>query len=220
MNILNVNLLGVWIILALTGCRSTMLKSNGKLYLQRNTITLFWCECFGKALQVSFPDLWLAAARHTSIMAFFQILWACRASRSSLHTELHSAGRKEEEIPMSAGGGNCNTSPPSHADDSHSFACPSTCSTHNCDDAGLLGMESAVVWSWRDEDAVWRLYPSSLSLAAGSSSISPSGSDENSSPPSPSSSSHSSSPVTSLSAFDPETFSPSSAPSPSSTFVS
>lgn len=32
--------------------------------------------------------LWLAAALQTSMMAFFQIFWACIASWSSLHTEL------------------------------------------------------------------------------------------------------------------------------------
>lgn len=83
------------------------------------------------------------------------------------------------------------------------------CYAHNCDEAGLLGMESAVVWSCRDEEAVWRLYPSSLSLAAGSSSISPSGSDKNPSAPSPSSSPHASGPLTSLSStLVPEAFLP------------
>lgn len=92
--------------------------------------------------------------------------------------------------------------------------------THNCDEAGLLGMESAVVWSCRDEEAVWRLYPSSLSLAAGSSSISPSGSDKNPSTPSPSSSPHTSGPLTSLCTLVPEAFSPRPTLLPSSAFLS
>lgn len=49
--------------------------------------------------------------------------------------------------------------------------------TYNCEEAGLLGMESAVVWSCREEDAVCILQPSSLSLAGGSNSVSPSGSE-------------------------------------------
>lgn len=38
--------------------------------------------------------LWLAAARHTSMMAFLQIFWACKASWSSLHMELRERAVK------------------------------------------------------------------------------------------------------------------------------
>lgn len=93
------------------------------------------------------------------------------------------------------------------------------CFTHNCDEAGLLGIESAVVWSCRDEEAVWRLYPSSLSLAAGSSSISPSGSDKNPSAPSPSSSPQTSGPLTSLCTLVLEALCPRPTLIPSSAFV-
>lgn len=93
------------------------------------------------------------------------------------------------------------------------------CFTHNCDEAGLLGIESAVVCSLRDEEAVRRLQPSSLSLAAGSSSVSPSGSDENPCAPSPSSSPHTSGPMSSLWPSVPEAFCPRSLV-PSSVFTS
>ena len=92
--------------------------------------------------------------------------------------------------------------------------------THNWDEAGLLGIESAVVWSCRDEEAVWRLYPSSLSLATGSISISPSGSEKNPSTPSPSSSPHTSGLLTSLSTLVPEAFSLRTTLTPFSAFVS
>lgn len=76
------------------------------------------------------------------------------------------------------------------------------------------------MWSFRDEEAVRRLYPSSLSLAAGSSSISPSGSDKNPCAPSPSSSPHTSGPMTSLCTLVPEAFCPRPTLIPSSVFIS
>ncbi|TNN51125.1 hypothetical protein EYF80_038702 [Liparis tanakae] len=72
--------------------------------------------------------------------------------------------------------------------------------------AGLLGMESVAVWSCSDEGAVWRPDPSSLPLAAGSGSVSPSGSDRN--PSAPSAPSASSSPMSLRCALVPEAFSP------------
>ena len=184
-----------------------------------------------------YSDRWLAAARHTSIMAFFQILWACRASRSSLHTELHNesmlGGRRESIIKWNL---ICSMTQwemenkPVTQHHKHYLSCDFRVSflsvharmgfTHNCDEAGLLGMESAAVWSWRDEDAVWRLYPSSLSLAAGSSSVSPSGSDKNPSAPSPSSSAYTSGPLTSLCTWVPEVFCPRPTLTPFCPFVS
>lgn len=41
--------------------------------------------------------LWLAAALHTSMMAFFQIFWAWTASWSSPHVDLMEREREEAE---------------------------------------------------------------------------------------------------------------------------